>query len=269
MRTRILFLGFLMASTSAMAQVTVDPRALDTLNPPAPKPAPAKPAAPPSVSKPAPAKPANTTPAKPLPAPPPAPPAPPGAGVTIRPTPGATGAPSVPAAAPPGVTIPPPLVVPTRPAPPPAPPTISADSPSTTAPLPGGLRVVFGAGRADINPAIDTAIRNLTRGTGPVAPDATSYTVTTYAAGTPEDPSTPRRLSLSRALTIRSVLISQGVPSVRIFVKALGPASPGFADGPPDRADIVVALNPIPAATNKPAPATPASTSGSPQVKPR
>lgn len=139
-------------------------------------------------------------------------------------------------------------------------PAISADSPSSTSPLTGGLRVVFGSGRADINPAVDTAIRGLTHGTGPASPDATSYTVTTYAAGTPEDPSTPRRLSLSRALTVRSVLISQGIPSVRIFVKALGPNSPGFADGPPDRADIVIGLNPIPAGNSHSAtpPATPA-----------
>jgi hypothetical protein len=67
---------------------------------------------------------------------------------------------------------------------------------------------------------------------------------------------------------VRSVLISQGVPSVRIFVKALGPASPGFADGPPDRADIVVSLNPIPPANAKPATATPASASGSQQAQP-
>jgi outer membrane protein OmpA-like peptidoglycan-associated protein len=166
------------------------------------------------------------------------------------------------------VNIPPPIVVPTRPAPAPAPPTISADSPSTTSPLTGGLRVLFGNGRADINPAVDTAIRGLTRGTGPVAPDATSYTVTTYAAGTPEDPSTPRRLSLSRALTVRSVLISQGVASVRIFVKALGPASAGFADGPPDRADIVIGLNPIPAA-GAPAPNTRSTPTAATPAKPR
>jgi outer membrane protein OmpA-like peptidoglycan-associated protein len=266
MRTPIFLLGFLLASASAMAQVTVDPRGLEGLNPPAPKPAPAKPAPHSSAPKPAPAKPAatNATP-KPPPAPPPAP----STGVTIRPTPGAAGVPSVPAAAPSGPSIPPPLVVPTRPAPAPTPPTISADSPSSTTPLQGGLRVLFGAGRADINPAVDTSIRNLTRGTGPVAADGTSYTVTTYAAGAPEDPSTPRRLSLSRALTVRSVLISQGVPSVRIFVKALGPASPGFADGPPDRADIVVAVNPIPTSAAKPATTTPAATSGFQPAKPR
>ena len=255
MRTWIFLLGFLLANASAMAQVTVDPRALDNLNPPAPKSAPAKPA---PAPRPAPAKPPAAVPKPPTP-----PPAPPSAGVTIRPTPGAPGAPSVPAAGPAGINIPPPIVVPTRPAPPPAPPTISADSPSTTAPLQGGLRVVFGTGRSDINPTVDTAIRSLTRGAGPVAPDATSYTVTAYAAGAPEDPSTPRRLSLSRALTVRSVLISQGIPSVRIFVKAFGPASPGFTDGPADRADIVVALNPIPASAAKP------TTPAVPAVKPR
>lgn len=264
MRIRIFLLSFLLSSTPALAQVTVDPRALDTLQPA--KPAPAKPA----TQRPAPTKPPATTPPRSAPAP--SQPAP-SAGVTVRPNPGTAGQLSVPAAAPPGVSIPPPIVVPTRPAPTPAPPTISADSPSTTSPLTGGLRVVFGSGRADINPAVVTAIRSLTRGTGPVAPDATSYTVTTYAAGTPEDPSTPRRLSLSRALTVRSVLISQGIPSVRIFVKALGPASPGFADGPADRADIVIALNPIPAANAQAGipPATnarPATTPATP-VKPR
>jgi hypothetical protein len=57
----------------------------------------------------------------------------------------------------------------------------------------------------------------------------------------PEDPSSPRRLSLARALTVRSVLIAQGFASTRIYVKALGATTPALAEGPPDRVDIVVA----------------------------
>jgi outer membrane protein OmpA-like peptidoglycan-associated protein len=145
--------------------------------------------------------------------------------------------------------LPPAIAVPTRPAAPAAPASVSADAPTSIAPLPGGMRVVFGAGRADLNPASEASVRALVHGGGTVAaaPDGSSFTITSFAAGTPEDPSTPRRLSLSRALTLRSVLISQGVASVRIYVRALGPTSTGFADGPADRADIIVAANPVPA----------------------
>jgi hypothetical protein len=36
---------------------------------------------------------------------------------------------------------------------------------------------------------------------------------------------------------------------VRIYVKALGPASPGFADGPADRADLIVGPPVLPVAS--------------------
>src|SRR5208282_424395 len=57
--------------------------------------------------------------------------------------------------------------------------------------------------------------------------------VLAYASG--DDASKARRLSLSRALAVRSFLIDQGVHSSRIEVRALGNKVP---DGTPDRVDI-------------------------------
>ena len=57
-----------------------------------------------------------------------------------------------------------------------------------------------------------------------------------YAAGDEENASKARRLSLSRALAVRSFLIDQGVRSTRIEVRALGNNVP---DGSPDRVDII------------------------------
>jgi outer membrane protein OmpA-like peptidoglycan-associated protein len=57
-----------------------------------------------------------------------------------------------------------------------------------------------------------------------------------YAAGDEENASKARRLSLSRALAVRSFLIDQGVRSTRIEVRALGNKVP---QGAPDRVDIV------------------------------
>jgi outer membrane protein OmpA-like peptidoglycan-associated protein len=48
-----------------------------------------------------------------------------------------------------------------------------------------------------------------------------------------------RRLSLKRALSIRQVLIDDGVPSERIDVRAMGGADDG---GPADRVDVFVKI---------------------------
>lgn len=57
-----------------------------------------------------------------------------------------------------------------------------------------------------------------------------------YAAAAGADASGARRLSLSRALAVRSYLIDKGVRSTRIDVRALGAAADG---GTLDRVDIV------------------------------
>jgi outer membrane protein OmpA-like peptidoglycan-associated protein len=95
--------------------------------------------------------------------------------------------------------------------------------------------VTFGAGQADLSPSSAAAIKNLVTG-APPGPN-TSFNIAAYAAGTPEDPSTARRLSLSRALAVRSALMADGVNSTRIYVRALGAAA---GDEPPDRVDLGV-----------------------------
>ncbi|HET7883252.1 MAG TPA: OmpA family protein [Acetobacteraceae bacterium] len=95
--------------------------------------------------------------------------------------------------------------------------------------------MTFGAGQTDLSPASAEAIRNVVQSAS--ASDTTSFNVVAYAAGTPEDPSTARRLSLSRALAVRSALMADGVASSRIFVRALG--ATGGEDAP-DRVDLAV-----------------------------
>lgn len=259
----LLLIGLLCAAAPALAQVTVDLHALDAL-PGAKSPAPEgrqrrtspKPTQPPSarLNKPAPQQPtaapapepstaaAIPAPATPQPAPAPAPPA-------------AT----LPEAAPPVIALAPvaPPPPPAQAAPPPPPPI--SDTATTAASAVGsGLRVTFGSGETDLSPASATAIQNLVQ-TGPQG-DGVSFNVVAYAAGTPEDPSTARRLSLARALAVRSALIADGVSSTRIYVRALGAQAGGAqaGDAPADRVDLsVLGAN---------APSIPASASG--QVPP-
>jgi len=214
-----------LACGGTAAQVSVDRRALDQLQP-----APAAPSGQvQQPTKPPPPRPAQQRPATgSLAARPPAAPAP-----LV-----------VPIAPPPPPVIPPAVAVPVRPPPPPAPPAVADDAPDTSTAIANGLRVTFGTDRADLNPATDTAVRALVHDAVAPPGTTTTFSITAFATGTPEDPSTPRRLSLSRALTVRSVLINEGVASIRIYVKALGATAPAIADGPADRVDIVVGSTP-------------------------
>ena len=110
---------------------------------------------------------------------------------------------------------------------------IAADAPGEATPIPGGVRVTFGPDRADLNPVTEPALRNFARS---VKAEQAAVNVVATAAGSADDPSTPRRLSLSRALAARAVLITEGVASTRIYVRALGASGP--PDGPPDRVDV-------------------------------
>lgn len=60
-------------------------------------------------------------------------------------------------------------------------------------------------------------------------------TVVAYASGSADQPSTARRLSLARALAVRSYLIEQGIDNLRINVQAEGSRNAG---GQPDRVDL-------------------------------
>lgn len=95
--------------------------------------------------------------------------------------------------------------------------------------------MTFGTGEADLSPASAAAIHRLVQAAPPG--DSTSFNVVAYAAGTPEDPSTARRLSLARALAVRSALIADGIISSRIYVRALGAVA---GDEAPDRVDLAV-----------------------------
>jgi outer membrane protein OmpA-like peptidoglycan-associated protein len=147
-----------------------------------------------------------------------------------------------------------------QPAPPPAPP-ISDAATSAAATTGAGLRVTFGSGQSDLSPASATAIKNLVQTASPG--DSTSFNVVAYAAGTPEDPSTARRLSLARALAVRSALMADGVGSARIYVRALGATA---GDATPDRVDLAVLGGNAPAASpaNASAPADSGTKSQSP-----
>jgi len=119
----------------------------------------------------------------------------------------------------------------------PLPPPVVAEAPGEATAAGGGLRVTFATERSDLNPTTEAALRDFVRSSRKGGADP-SFNVLAYATGVPEDPSTPRRLSLARALAARSVLIAEGVPSTRIYVRALGATS---TEGPPDRVDVVVA----------------------------
>lgn len=244
MRQFCLILTALLATAaSAVAQVTVDLHALDALpgakpgatmrhaRRPAPKPpphvaatTPKQPASAPDKATAGSAAPAVATAQPGTPAPPaatPASPAPPPA--------------TLPTAAPPVVALAPVAPPPATEPEPPPPPPISDTAATAATSTPGGLRVTFGAGQADLSPSSAAAIKSLVTGAPPGT--NTSFNVAAYAAGTPEDPSTARRLSLSRALAVRSALMADGVSSTRIYVRALGAAS---GDEPPDRVDLAV-----------------------------
>jgi outer membrane protein OmpA-like peptidoglycan-associated protein len=218
-----LVLPGLVFSMPVLAQVHVDTGALDKLTPstPAPEAAPAAPQKAPVhrparvVKHPAPAHPARTA-AKPATSPPHP------ASIAPAPPPAATLAPL--AKGPQPRVLPPPVI--------PVIPNATGDASS----IPGGLRVTFGAGQTELNPATVAALHDFAKA---VAPNPTAdVNIYAYAAGAADDPSTPRRLSLSRALAARTVLLTDQIASTRIYVHALG-ASP--SQGPPDRVDVQLA----------------------------
>lgn len=191
------------AAPPAAAPVAAAPR-------PVPMPAP--------MPAPAPTNTTNTTPA-PL-APPPAPPAPPVVATIPAPPP-----------APPPVVSAPPVVAP---APPPAPISQVATAPAT-APSSAG-RLMFEGGSAVLSASAREELDSLaTRLNG----NEQRLKVVAYAAGQANNASQARRLSLSRALAVRSYLIDKGIRSTRIDVQAMG--APENATGAVDRVDLSLA----------------------------
>jgi outer membrane protein OmpA-like peptidoglycan-associated protein len=242
MRYPLLLVVFLLLTQAASrAQVTIDLRALEGLpnTPPPPPAASPPPPAPRPAARPAPSS--QTAAAA-------------SAGSSARPT--------VPPTAPSTAPSPPPATLPTAapatvslaPVSPPAPqatpvppPPVSTASATTAAPGNAGLRLAFKAEESDLSPDANAAIGKLVKAMP--RGDTISYNVVAYATGGTDDPSIARRLSLSRGLAVRSALIADGVPSTRIYVRALGA---GGGDGPPDRVDLTVLGTSGAGATAKP-----------------
>ncbi len=212
-------------STPALAQVTTDEHALDTLQTAPPQAAPAAP----TPARPSPTHTRHRTPSKK-----PAPPAKPA--TTAR----RIGPPPTIPAAPPvnPVILPPPVVLPAHPPPPPPPIPLVKDAIGIASPIPLGTRITFGPDSSDLNPATLAALQAIAAAAS--ANPAMIVAITAWAPGTPDDPSTPRRLSLDRALAARAVLINAGIISARIRAIAKGTLDIGTA--PPDRADVVEIL---------------------------
>ena len=199
----------------------------------------------PKVAKRPPPKPRVTAPAVPkvaavpkapvAPPPRPAPPAPPVAAPPVA-------APATPPPTAATTPSPPPAINPPRPAvkAPPPPPQQSAALTSRPAPTgalkPGQqFRLGFDSGSAAISGGTETQLDGVAKS---MKQDGNlRLQLLAYAGGGAQTPSQARRLSLSRALAVRSKLIEKGIRSTRINVRALGNKSEG---GPPDRVDIII-----------------------------
>ncbi|MDG4719166.1 MULTISPECIES: OmpA family protein [Thalassospira] len=111
-----------------------------------------------------------------------------------------------------------------------------ANTPSPT-PMPAGSGDEYSLGfAADSFELSETAKRELNQVIAAMGKDdSLRIQLQAYAQGDGANASKARRLSLSRALQVRSYLIDQGVRSTRIDVRALGSNVPS---GPADRVDI-------------------------------
>ena len=97
------------------------------------------------------------------------------------------------------------------------------------------VRVAFAKGQSDLTEEARAPLKALVDSLNSDA--KLRVELQAFADGTQETASQARRLSLSRALAIRSYLIEQGLLSTRMDVRALGNR---FEGGPPDRVDVVV-----------------------------
>ena len=191
-------------------------------------------AAAPSATKavkvaPLPPSPSAQTTRKPAPPPPPArvrAAAPP----SLPPSPPPSPSRAAPPPPPPKTTVAPPAVIPA-----PKPPSAVASLPVASLPAGGGLalRIEFSGASARVSRPAQERLERLVPAV--IASDG-RLQLKAYAGKTPETASTSRRLSLDRALTVRRLLIEQGVKSTRIDVRALGVADDR---GPAERVDVV------------------------------
>jgi outer membrane protein OmpA-like peptidoglycan-associated protein len=99
---------------------------------------------------------------------------------------------------------------------------------------PENLRVLFPAGDAQLDPAAESELLRLAGYLN--RHEAQRVVLRGHAADDGQGSSYARRMSLSRALAVRTFLVDSGVPVDRIYLRPLGSES---TDGPPDRVDIL------------------------------
>lgn len=115
-------------------------------------------------------------------------------------------------------------------------PTPTAPSPTPSSLTDGSvaLSLSFAAGASDLPAGSASELSAIAQQMN--ADDSLRLTIRAYAEGTAEEASQARRLSLSRALAVRSYLIEQGIRGPRMDVRALGHR----IDPPRDRVDLVL-----------------------------
>lgn len=99
------------------------------------------------------------------------------------------------------------------------------------------LRIAFDLDSANLPEAAKADLKALA--TRLVKEENLRVQLLAYASSTEQGASQARRLSLSRALAVRSYLIEQGVSSTRMDVRALGDKS---EETPADRVDLVLVM---------------------------
>ncbi len=99
------------------------------------------------------------------------------------------------------------------------------------------LRIAFDVDSANLPEAAEADLKALA--TRLVKEENLRVQLLAYASSTEQGASQARRLSLSRALAVRSYLIEQGVRSTRMDVRALGDKS---EEAPADRVDLVLVI---------------------------
>ncbi|WP_419799172.1 MAG: OmpA family protein [Terasakiella sp.] len=114
-----------------------------------------------------------------------------------------------------------------------------SENKTTTASLPtqseAAIRVVFQSGRSKLPSSVETDLKKMAEDLRSHPDDRVQLQA--YAGGEDLSASKARRLSLSRALAVRSYLIDQGVQSTRIDVRALGNKT---TEEPFDRVDVEI-----------------------------
>jgi outer membrane protein OmpA-like peptidoglycan-associated protein len=98
-----------------------------------------------------------------------------------------------------------------------------------------GIEILFTAGTSDLSSDAKAALDKLAENMK--GNEKSRLQLLAYAYEEQASPSKSRRLSLSRALAVRSHLISKGIRSTRIDVRALGDQVPG---GEPNRVDLKI-----------------------------